>query len=349
MALDGIIFDLDGTLLDTNDLHTKAWAEAFRSFGFHLGEDRIAIEIGKGGSMLVPTLVGDEAEKEHGEQLRERHGEVYRDLVKEGARVFPGAADLLTTCRDRGLRVAVATASEKDDLEEVIEAVDFDLFSVADEVVTDSDVDRSKPHKDVVVAAYEKLKLGPGQCAMVGDTPFDGQSAMAAGVACIGLMTGVHGEAAMWESGMRVLYRDAAHLLSNLDDALELASPGRGRLSNAVLDDLVQEAAGTAVLADSEGRILARAKNADGGHPLSHPVIDVLSAASPDVRALDDLVLVMPGDACLTCFAAAVDARVEAVVYANANENAPDAWRRVKPAPTAGQRFPRVIRSWKGG
>ncbi len=330
MALDGIIFDLDGTLIDTNHLHTRAWAIAFEKFGYHLGEDRISLEIGKGGSMLVPTLVGDEAEAQHGDELRDVHGKEYRKLIKDGVGKFPAVEDLMAACRDRGLRIAVATASKQENLEKVIAAAELDLDSLADEVVTDTDVEKSKPHADVVVAAYEKLGLGPGQCVMIGDTPYDAQAAAGGGVACIGLMTGVHGEDAMRAAGVRGLYQDAADLHVNLDEALANASPGEGSLTPSFLDELMSEAidvarsgmaagdvASGAVLARSDGTIIETSRSmAQQGGPLAHAVVTLLVDAGASLFDHDDLVLATTHPLCMMCMGAVIEARIDTIAVA---------------------------------
>lgn len=326
MALDGIIFDLDGTLIDSNRLHTRAWSIALEKFGYRLGEDRIALEIGKGGSMLVPALVGREAEERRGDDLRSLHGEEYRRLIRDGVRTYPGVEELFRACHERGLRIAVATASKQENLEKVTAAAGLDLDALADEVVTDTDVERSKPHADVVVAAYQKLGLGPGQCVMVGDTPYDVRAAAGAGVACVGVLTGVHGAETMRMTGARAVYRDAAELFSQLDEALAAAAPGPGRLTNDLLEALMDEAIAAArgsrassgaVLARSDGSVLHRTHaTTTDGPPLAHAALDVLTSASVDQITHDDLVLVSTHALCPMCLGAAVEARVETVVHA---------------------------------
>src|SRR5688500_1386142 len=107
MALDAVIFDLDGTLVDTNHQHVEAWRRAFDRFGYTVSPDRIFIEVGKGGDQLIPHLLGREADKNHGDALREAHpGEFARLADAQGVRVFAGAVELVEEVRRRGLRTA---------------------------------------------------------------------------------------------------------------------------------------------------------------------------------------------------------------------------------------------------
>ncbi|MFW5972530.1 MAG: HAD hydrolase-like protein, partial [Bacteroidota bacterium] len=268
------------------------------------------------------------------------HGEVFKQLVSdEGVEVFPHVPELLRACHDRQLKVAVATASNENDLATMLEAAGLDLDGLADVIVTDSDVERSKPHPDVVFAASRKLHLARGQCAMVGDTPYDAQAAGRAGVAALGFMTGVHPERIMRRFGMRALFDDPAHLLDELDRAVEIASPGDGRLTQEFLEELMAdvladaekaldsgEYPAAAVLARSDGTVLRRAtettKIAD--RPLRHAVADLLISASADELMYDDLVLVTTVAPCPFCYQAAVQANIDAIACAVASERSVD-------------------------
>jgi HAD superfamily hydrolase (TIGR01509 family) len=220
-----MIFDLDGTLVDTNPAHVEAWRKAFKRFGYDVPTERIVPEIGKGGDKLVPSILGPAAEKRHGEALRRAQKEEFLALARRVRfRVFPGVPELFRALKNRGIRTALATSSDDKHLDATLASAGIDLRSMADVVVTKSDAGASKPDPDVVVVAVEKLGLSPSQCAMVGDTVYDAQACQAAGVVFIGVLSGGSSEAALLEAGARAIFRDVAHLLVELDRALEIVS-----------------------------------------------------------------------------------------------------------------------------
>jgi HAD superfamily hydrolase (TIGR01509 family) len=225
MTVRGMIFDIDGTLVDTNPAHVEAWRRAFGRTGFHVPTERIVPEIGKGGDKLVPSILGREAEERFGEALRKAQKEEFLSIAKrQRFRVFPGVPELFRSLRERRIRTALATSSDDKHLDATLASADIDLRSLAEVVITKSDAPSSKPAPDLVVAAVEELNLPAAQCAMVGDTIYDGQACQAAGVVFLGVLSGGSTETALLEAGARAVWRDVAHLLSDLDRALEVAS-----------------------------------------------------------------------------------------------------------------------------
>lgn len=332
MALDGVVFDLDGTLVDTNGYHAKAWKQTFEAFGYSLGLDRIIREIGKGGDMLVPMLVGEEAEAREGEAMREEHGSRYRKLVEEhGAPMFPAVRALFDEIHSRGLRIAIATASKKENLEKVMEHADVDVTTLADFVVTDTDVNRSKPHPDVVTAAVDKLGLSPAQCMFVGDTPYDARASLGAGVVCICLLTGVWEREELKEAGARAVYQDTGDLLGHLDEALHLASPGKIHLTYELLDQLMlealEEARGAAsegempvgsLLVNGEGAIISRGRTAvrRSGSPLAQAEMEAFKTLDHRSQPkANDLILVTTLEPSMMAFGAALESGVDTIVF----------------------------------
>ncbi|MFL5403901.1 MAG: HAD family hydrolase [Gemmatimonadales bacterium] len=225
MPTHGVIFDIDGTLVDTNPAHVEAWRRAFRRFDFEVPSERIKREIGKGGDKLVPSILGNEVEARCGEALRTAQKEEFLAIARrEHFRVFPGVEEIFPALHDRGIRTALATSSDDKHLKATLKSAGLDLTKLADVVVTKSDATASKPDPDLVEVAVEKLGLAPGECVMVGDTVYDAAASRAAGVAFIGLLSGGTPATELLDAGAIAVWNDIAHLLAELDRALELAS-----------------------------------------------------------------------------------------------------------------------------
>jgi phosphoglycolate phosphatase-like HAD superfamily hydrolase len=222
MAVEAVIFDIDGTLVDTNGAHVQAWREAFREHSHDVPAERIVREIGKGGDQLVPSILGKAGEGREGKAIDRDHGEAFLRLARgQHFCVFPGVRELLVELRRRDLRVALATSSKEEYVEAVETSAGVNLRSVADLVVTADDADASKPAPDLVVAALGKLHRPPGRCVFVGDTAYDAEAARKATVACVGLLCGgCSSEEALRAAGARSVWRDPADLLAHLDEAL---------------------------------------------------------------------------------------------------------------------------------
>lgn len=359
MALDAIILDLDGTLVDTNGLHAKAWELAIRQYGYKIDSDRIITEIGKSGSKLVPELLGGRAEKEKGDALRDAHDEIYLDLVEhEPVRAFQGAVELFERARRAGLKTVVATGSKRESLDKVAARAELDLANLADEIVADDDVRIGKPCPDPVIAAYEKLNLSPAQCVMVGDTPYDVESARRAGVLCLGVLTGVHSSETMFCVGARVVYPHVQALVDDLEGAVNRSTPGPIRLTWQTMQDLMAEALQEArkgleggdlpvgaVLANGEGSVVGRGRSRTETTKnfLAHGEMQAfadISAGYPFNRR--ELILVSTLEPCMMCFGAAMGARVDSILYAlDAPSNGGIA--RCRPMQSPGMIMPRVV------
>jgi HAD superfamily hydrolase (TIGR01509 family) len=225
MALHGMIFDIDGTLVDTNPAHVEAWRRAFQRLGYNVFTERIEVEIGKGGDLLVPSILGEEAEKRHGEALRKAQKEEFLNIARrERFRVFSCVPELFQALRQRGIRTALATSSNKKHLQATCDSAGIDLSSLADVLVTKEEAEASKPAPDLVIAASEKLNLTPAECAMVGDTVYDAQACRHAGVVFLGLLSGETAADVLLKAGACEVWRDTGHLYADLDQALEIAS-----------------------------------------------------------------------------------------------------------------------------
>lgn len=224
MTLAAVIFDVDGTLVDSNRLHAIAWERAFASEGFSVTAERILPFIGKAGDKLVSELVSVEPGAMR--RLAEREPHEFERMARRDRLVpYAGAEDLLRELKRRGTRTAIATSSGRAGFQVVLETADLPSLGTMDVVVTDDDVKNAKPAPDLVSKAAEKLGLAPEHCLLVGDTPYDGEAAARAGVAFIGLATGVHTEAALRAAGALRVYRGPGALLEQLDHILRGSPP----------------------------------------------------------------------------------------------------------------------------
>ena len=225
MALRGMIFDIDGTLVDTNPAHVLAWRRAFQRYGYNVPTERIKIEIGKGGDKLVPSVLGQDGEDRIGEALRQAQKEEFLKIAeRDHFRVFPCVPELFQVLREREIRTALATSSDKKHLKATMASARIDLPSLADVLVTKDDAQASKPAPDVIIVAWEKLAVSPAECAMVGDTVYDGQACQAAGVVFVGVLSGPSTESELLQAGACGVWRDTGHLYADLDRALEIAA-----------------------------------------------------------------------------------------------------------------------------
>ena len=225
MPLRGMIFDIDGTLVDTNSTHVEAWRRAFNDLGFEVPTERIEVEIGKGGDLLVPAILGQAIEERQGDVLRKTQKQQFLNLARqERFRVFPSVPELFRALRQRGIRTALATSSGKEHLQATSESAGIDLPHLGDILVTKAQVETSKPAPDLVIVALEQLGFSPAECAMVGDTIYDAQACNGAGVVFLGLSSGGTPADRLLEAGARGVWRDTGHFYADLDHALEVAA-----------------------------------------------------------------------------------------------------------------------------
>lgn len=359
MALSGIIFDVDGTLFDTNAMHVEAFQKAFESCGYKIARDRLAPEIGKGGDNLVPDILGREADERDGEAIRRAQTAEFLRLTSErGVKPFPGVVELIEALRARGLKLAVATSGEKKAFQHLCELAQINLEKLCDVVVTNADVQASKPAPDLIEVACEKLGLSEAECAMIGDTTHDAQSCKLAGVVCIGVTSGGNSEENLRHAGARLVYENTQRVLDDLDNALEKASPGDAKITREVQENLMREALQSArdgvkngeapigcVLARGDGTIVARGYNEMNGsqNKTAHAEIVTFAKAAGKVP-LDarDLILVSTLEPCVMCTGAAMESAVDTILFAL---RAPkdQGTTRVAPPQSPESQIPRIV------
>lgn len=217
----GVIFDVDGTLVDSNDMHARAWEEAFREAGYPAPFEKIRSLIGMGGDKLVPTLMGWSADHPRVEEVGRRRVEIFRERYLPLIKPFPRTRELLLALRESGLKLAVASSAEKEELEPLLERAG--AADLIEHKASSDDADGSKPDPDIVHAALRRLGLPRSDVVMIGDTPYDVEAATRAGLAIIAFRSGGWHDEAL--AGAREIYDGPADLLAHLPESMLL--PGR--------------------------------------------------------------------------------------------------------------------------
>lgn len=186
--LEGVLLDVDGTLIDSNGAHARSWSDTFREFGYDITAERVRPLIGKGGDKLLPELTGVAVDSERGKALTERRAAIFADRYIPTLRQTRGARALVDRLRKEGLRLVIATSAGEQELRPMLDQVGLeDLLA---QKTSSDDADNSKPDPDIIVAALEKGGLTPETAILLGDTPYDVEAAARASVATVALLSG---------------------------------------------------------------------------------------------------------------------------------------------------------------
>ena len=204
----GVLFDVDGTLVDTNYLHALAWSRAFRDVGEWAPMNAIHRLVGMGGDQLVPKLLGRDCPK-----ASAARADRYRELLDD-VHAFPAARDLLRQLHAHEVAVVLATSSPADELTAVLAQLDAD--DAIDAQTTADDVKESKPAPEVFAAAMSSGAVDPARALAIGDSVWDVQAARAAGIGCIGVETGGFSQHELSQAGALHVYRDVKEVLDQL-------------------------------------------------------------------------------------------------------------------------------------
>lgn len=210
-----VLLDVDGTLVDSNDAHARAWVDAFADFGHVIPFGRVRPLIGKGGDKLMPEVSGLDPESEEGNHIDERRSKIFRERYLPRLAPFPRARELLERFRADGLRLVVATSAKKDEMDPLL------TICGASDLVTartsSDDAEESKPDSDIVTAALDRAQVTADEALMLGDTPYDIEAAMPLGVGTVALRSGGWEDMAL--AGAIALYEDARDLLQHYEQS----------------------------------------------------------------------------------------------------------------------------------
>jgi HAD superfamily hydrolase (TIGR01509 family) len=209
-----VLFDVDGTLIDSNDQHARAWVAALAEAGYSIPFERVRPLIGMGGDKVLPELVpGLEEDSPQGKAIGEARKRSFKERELDTIPPTRGARELLEAVRARGVRVVVATSAKKSELDGLLAR--GDLGPLVDVAATGDEAQDSKPDPDIIGAALEKAGVEAADAVMVGDTKYDIEAAHRAGVACVALLCGGNDPATLREAD--AVYADPAELIGSLD------------------------------------------------------------------------------------------------------------------------------------
>ena len=209
-----MIFDVDGTLVDSNDAHASAWVDAFAEFGFKdVSFDDVRRRIGMGGDKILPDLTGLAENDDRGKKLLDRRKEIFLKKYLPGIQPFACSRDLVERMKLDGMQTVVASSANKHELTPLLRIARVD--DLMNDTTSSTDADASKPDPDIIVAAIGKTGLSAEQLIMVGDTPYDVESARRAGVPVIAVRCGGWSDREL--DGALAIFDDPADILANYD------------------------------------------------------------------------------------------------------------------------------------
>jgi HAD superfamily hydrolase (TIGR01509 family) len=215
----GFILDIDGTLLDSNEAHAKAWEHALRHFGYEVTAGEVLTLIGMGGDRVLPALIpGLDSKKGKGEKISEYRRKYFLEKIAPFLNPTRGARELVEELKKRKIKLVVATSSSSEEFMTLLKKAQVE--DLLHEFTTASDVESSKPAPDVVAVALKKTGLDPAEVLMLGDTPYDIASALKNGIRTIALRTGGFSDVQL--KGAIAIYDDPKDLLKDIENALSV-------------------------------------------------------------------------------------------------------------------------------
>jgi HAD superfamily hydrolase (TIGR01509 family) len=217
----GVVLDVDGTLVDSNDAHARAWVDALAEAGYGVPFERVRPLIGMGADKLLPAAIGRAADGEEAQAIAARRGVIFRQVYLPDVEPFDGARELLEALDRRGLRLAVASSADESDLRPLLRLVRADALLAA--TTSADDAERSKPDPDIVAAALGRLGGAAEEAMMIGDTRYDVAAARQAGIGCIAFRCGGSNDRDL--SGAVAVYDGPRDLLRHLPESPLVQGP----------------------------------------------------------------------------------------------------------------------------
>jgi phosphoglycolate phosphatase-like HAD superfamily hydrolase len=210
--LHAALFDVDGTLVDSVDLHARAWQEALVKFGHNVTFEQARTQIGKGGDQLIPVFLSKAEQEEHGDEMEHWRSKHFKSNYLPLIRPFSAVPELLRRVREAGLKVVVASSAKQSEVEDYLDIAR--IKELVDVATSSEDAEQSKPAPDIFQVALKKLGVAAAEVVAIGDTPYDAQAAGKAGIRTIGLLCGGFTEADLRAAGCEAVYPGPAALLA---------------------------------------------------------------------------------------------------------------------------------------
>lgn len=219
--IEAFIFDVDGTLIDSNDFHARAWEKAFAENGYKISFDEIRPQIGKGADTLLPVFLSKEAIEKDGDQIADRRGAIFKNEFLDQVKPFPKVRELFQKIKADGYRLALASSSNEDEVEAYKKIAD--IADLVEKATSSDDAEQSKPEPDIFQAALKLLgDPPPKNVLVVGDTPYDAEAAGKANLKTIGVLCGGFPREDLERAGCVAIYDDPADLLENYSSIVSL-------------------------------------------------------------------------------------------------------------------------------
>ena len=211
----GVILDVDGTLVDSNDAHAHSWVEAMAAYGYYVAFEKVRPLIGMGGDKVLPETISVGKDSEQGKAISQKREEIFKERYLPHLTAFPGAKELIEEIRKRGLKVAIASSAKPDELQALLSLVG--AADLVEDKTSSQDVQRSKPDPDVMEVTLERVGLLADEVLMIGDTAWDIEAAQKVHVGTIAFRCGGWSDKDL--AGAIAIYDGPADLLAHYDSS----------------------------------------------------------------------------------------------------------------------------------
>jgi len=214
---EAVIFDIDGTLVDSVDLHAQAWQETFRHFGREVPFPVLRHQIGRGADQLLPLFFSSEELESFGKELEKHRSGLYKRLYLPDVKAFPKVRELFERIKSDGKLIALASSSAKEEADYYKHLANIEDLVEAE--VCSEDVENSKPAPDVFTVALRRIGRDSHDVLVVGDTPYDAEAAAKSNLRSLGALCGGFAEQELLDAGTIAIFRDPEHLLERYDNS----------------------------------------------------------------------------------------------------------------------------------